>query len=415
MNIEQLPDCVLQLIAAHLPTVSQQFMAIAMTAPSSSWIKSNQNGQLKFSNAGKVLLSETSTVDVIDFREEYSLHRKLTDDDLGALLVAIDAKNNLKKLFLNMRDQYGGGGADSRGCKAVVGHGLECLRNTNVLVQIDVSIPNIKEEIVIPILDSIMASEGTSLKHIQIPQSWRGNYSFLQRWDQYLYKTKARCDDCGGRCGKGKHGMGRSPLIGDGLQVKTCYGCLTNSCCHSNSGMWCWNMPEHCSKCDRYYCRNCASVKQCGGCSTSFCNICEGEDVMECSGEDCEEAFDGGATFCFECEWENIYKCTCCNSVYCDKCSKRTECGEDNCETVTCDECAHDYESRDLVPHECRRCKEAYCNKHLWESYQHEKNQNSCYMRDCSGCQSLLFPLLEEQNDKLSKEVDELKSKLASM
>ena len=108
MNIEQLPDCALQLIAAHLPTVSQQFMAIAMTAPSSSWVKSNKNGQLKFSNAGKVFLSKTSTVDVIDFREEYSLHRKLTDDDLGALLVAIDAKNNLKKLFLNMRDQYGG-------------------------------------------------------------------------------------------------------------------------------------------------------------------------------------------------------------------------------------------------------------------------------------------------------------------
>jgi len=120
MNIEQLPDCALHLIAAYLPTVSQQFMAMAMTAPSSSWIKSNKNGQLKFSNAGKII-SETSTVDVIDFREEYSLHRKLTDDDLGALLVAIDAKNNLKKLFLNMRDQYGGAVRIVEGVRQLLG------------------------------------------------------------------------------------------------------------------------------------------------------------------------------------------------------------------------------------------------------------------------------------------------------
>ena len=208
--------------------------------------------------------------------------------------------------------------------------------------------------------------------------------------------------------------MGRSAWVSGGLQVKSCYGCLTHSCGHSNSGMYCWNDPVHCSTCDRYYCRRCASVKQCGGCSTSFCDICEGDDVMECSGEDCE-AFDGGATFCCDCQWENIYKCTCCNRVYCDKCSKRSECGEDDCETVACDYCAHDYDSRDIVAHECRRCKEAYCNKHLWENYQQEKNQNYICMRDCGGCQSLLFPMLEEQNDKLSKEVEELKKKLASM
>lgn len=126
---------------------------------------------------------------------------------------------------------------------------------------------------------------------------------------------------------------------------------------------------------------------------------------------DCEGSFEGGATYCEQCQFDNIYKCTSCNAVYCDKCSKRSDCGEDECEVVFCNDC---YVYSEDAPECCKKCNYSSCKTHLWDNYQLELKENLYCIRECEGCQVRLFPMIEEQNEKLSKEVEELKEKLAS-
>ena len=65
--------------------------------------------------------------DTLDFGEISSiLASKLTDDDIASILVSIDAKNTLKVLKLI-------------GCDNISGAGLEPLRGSSVLEQIDLS------------------------------------------------------------------------------------------------------------------------------------------------------------------------------------------------------------------------------------------------------------------------------------
>ena len=69
--------------------------------------------------------AEWGTLDFVDV--EKSLASKLTDDDIGAILLCIDAKNKLKRLNLTH-------------CYNVVGRGLEPLRFSAVLEQIDLGL-----------------------------------------------------------------------------------------------------------------------------------------------------------------------------------------------------------------------------------------------------------------------------------
>jgi len=122
--------------------------------------------------------------DTLDFEDiEKELANKLTDNDISAILKSINAQDVLKKLKLC-------------GCINIEGHGLSPLRGSVVLEQIDLSTvgkhenseikpqPKISQEVVMPILESIISTYGCSLKHIEFPSKWhpwRGQRNSMER------------------------------------------------------------------------------------------------------------------------------------------------------------------------------------------------------------------------------------------
>eukprot|EP00984_Skeletonema_dohrnii_P018372 scaffold8557_cov100-Skeletonema_dohrnii-CCMP3373.AAC.12 len=111
--------------------------------------------------------------DTLDFGEiEKELAVKLSDAHIEKVLLCIDAVNKVKRLKLT-------------NCVNITGVGLEPLRGSLIIEQIDLSLvgehqspsispePQISCSHVLPILDSIIEREGCSLMHLQFPQVWR--------------------------------------------------------------------------------------------------------------------------------------------------------------------------------------------------------------------------------------------------
>ena len=141
--LANMPHDHLTAIADYLPKSSRALFAVALTAPSKSFRISNWKGKL--SEASKAIITSTvpslipspnkgakgynsvekdlltkyygtsnwSTLCFLDIKID-NLVDKLSEDDIGAVLVCIDAKNKLKSLRL----------AD---CKDIVGNALEPL------------------------------------------------------------------------------------------------------------------------------------------------------------------------------------------------------------------------------------------------------------------------------------------------
>jgi hypothetical protein len=92
------------------------------------------------------------------------------------------------------------------GCVNIIGHGLEPIRGSLVLEQIDLSLigePLISEDAVLPILESIVAAGGTTLEHVALPRSW--HYAdtqkvtfvqFVERYNQVLQSRNAKGSQC---------------------------------------------------------------------------------------------------------------------------------------------------------------------------------------------------------------------------
>ncbi|KAL7523282.1 hypothetical protein ACHAXR_000106, partial [Thalassiosira sp. AJA248-18] len=124
-HIIDLPDTLLSDVANYLSAPSRALLASAMTAPSCSW--SNLTNQ-KPSVTSKVILSCVDQWEVLNFEDiEKSLASRLTDDDIHGVLACIDAGDHLKTLKL-------------AGCVNIAGRGLEPLRGSVVLEQIDLSL-----------------------------------------------------------------------------------------------------------------------------------------------------------------------------------------------------------------------------------------------------------------------------------
>jgi len=112
----------------------------------------------------------TTLVDFGDIGRDLAV--KLSDGDISAVLQCIDAGNRVKKLKLT-------------DCIHITGVGLEPLRGSSTIEQIDLSLvadhqcpcinphPPISREFVLPILDSIIEREGCSLRHVQYPYVWQ--------------------------------------------------------------------------------------------------------------------------------------------------------------------------------------------------------------------------------------------------
>ena len=304
-NLADLPNDQLTAIADFLPKTSRALFAVALTAPSASWRATGWRGEP--SDASRAIISSTKpsllysarmdrswteemkkewrkVLDRTARREYYEAHwdvlnfvdieedlaKKLTDDDIGAILVCIDAKNNLKKLRLTH-------------CYKLVGYGLEPLRGSVVLEKFDASKTVVYKEAVVPLLDSIIDADGNSLRHLNLPEDWTKGKArneaplceFFAKFNQLMLSEALKCAHCEQPC-----------TSDDGfLSCEIC--CKNRNCtrCVESGDIPMWDddylFVRSCDHCDLMLCSRCGSHSICEGCNSAFCELCAGIDSVD--------------------------------------------------------------------------------------------------------------------------------------
>ena len=262
-------------------------LAVALTASNSSWDKLQYDDTTDIhkllSPASKAVLSMHTEEWGKRFEEfnfyhdpnSYTLHKVDLDDiDLKAILICIDARNNVKSLCLNE-------------CINITGRGLEPLAGSSVIEKIDLSLVfgidkredmeqiSLCEGIVLPILHSIIEGDSSSLRHVQMPLKWRNGKSnelsrFMQDYDNYLRGMELTCR-CLNECDIEMNNVGERY----GIQTATCSECLKCFC--NEDGC----RPDYCPQCQTYHCSDC---DDCSGFVVEGCGISEMNGVYKRSG-----------------------------------------------------------------------------------------------------------------------------------
>eukprot|EP00581_Thalassiosira_minuscula_P007285 CAMPEP_0183709908 /NCGR_PEP_ID=MMETSP0737-20130205/5850_1 /TAXON_ID=385413 /ORGANISM="Thalassiosira miniscula, Strain CCMP1093" /LENGTH=196 /DNA_ID=CAMNT_0025938125 /DNA_START=8 /DNA_END=595 /DNA_ORIENTATION=- len=175
LNISDLPDALLIAVAEFLPKTLVALFSSVFSTVKSGLPSATSKAIVSFFRETKY----DEPWEVLDFLDvEKSLRVKLTDDDISEVLKCTDAKNKLKTLKLTH-------------CFQVSGRGLELLRGSAVLEQLDLSLvglheppeliffngmrvlsPHISEEYALPILDSLIENDCSLLMQMQFPQKW---------------------------------------------------------------------------------------------------------------------------------------------------------------------------------------------------------------------------------------------------
>jgi hypothetical protein len=116
LRLTDLPIGLFQHVSSYLPTTTQALFSVAAQ---------------EHENISSIIISSnerSSSWDTLDFGDiEKDLAAKLSDDDISAILLRIDAINNLKTLKLT-------------NCINISGIGLEPLRRSLIIEQIDLSL-----------------------------------------------------------------------------------------------------------------------------------------------------------------------------------------------------------------------------------------------------------------------------------
>jgi hypothetical protein len=321
-NIQCLPDDMLASVAKFLPKPSQALFAVAMTAPSLTRKKPWKAPKSAATNRAILSLNSMgvddgeiwTTIDFVDI--EKSLANRLTDDDIGAALVCIDAVNRLKKLKLT-------------GCVNIKGTGLKPLRGSTVLEQIDLSfvkrteragavnrskpLPRLSVQCVEAVLTSIIDAKGSSLKHVVFPQKFLDppNMSLdplLSKYADFLSSKGGVCSNCNEAVWGKKarrddlrwiNQEKMDPLYG--TQNYTCYDCNNHYC----KDTWCMGRCDRCEKetcldcnsgkcflcraCTDVLCQQCGDFSECDACGVTICHQCKRNDT--CYGCDMTSPF----------------------------------------------------------------------------------------------------------------------------
>ena len=371
-RISDLPIGFLVNVSEYLPKPSKAMLAVALSAPSSSW-----NVNSIPSNVSKAIVS-ASQWDTLDFEDvNKELANKLTDDDISAVLICIDAHDVLKKLKLC-------------GCINIIGHGLSPLRGSSILEQIDISlagkdeepqiepIPRISHEIVLPILDGIISSDRCTLKYIQLPWKWRETppvIEFKRRYNQHL-------DTRGFSCSKCNRNMNTQDWFENTM---ICYECLKPICSQCDMD----GRAAICRNCIKKYCDDCVYMTECDECEEAIC--------------------------------ENCYKvCVGCSRSGCESCIEMLRCEGMNCSYENCEDCQY---KEDSSVRSCADCSCGTCFCNYCKVIEGKRDASSV----CDTCIVGLFPfsIIEEQeeelaqlrkeNEELAKDNQELKKKVESM
>ena len=270
--LTDLPGALLPNVASFLPRISCVSFAMAMTQPLdgiSSHIPSAISIAIATASSEK-----WECLDFKDIQEDVYGGRSLTDNDIRWILLCIDAPKITKSLkFTN--------------CVGITGCGLDPLMGSTVLERIDLSLvgvhenPNIAPEppisasVVIPILNSILNTQGNSLVHVQLPKKWREERSdvltqFLARFDRMLNERRFQCSKGCGIC-EGNEGFQLANQR-DGVIDITCYQCIKHFCigCIENCEI------NFCKCCEKVYCDDCNNVVWCERCyEDTSCKVCD--------------------------------------------------------------------------------------------------------------------------------------------
>jgi len=273
-------------------TGSDILLAVALTASKSSWDKLQYDDTTSvdrlLSPASKAVLSMHTNGWEKRFEEfnfyhdpdSYTLHKVDLDDVyLKAILICIDARNNVKYLCLNE-------------CINITGRGLEPLSGSSVIQQIDLSLVfeidkrevmeqiGLCEGIVLPILQSIIEGDSSSLRHIQMPLKWRNGKSnelsqFMEVYNDHLEGMDLICR-CLNDCDMEMHTQGERY----GIQTATCSKCLECFCneddCDEEASL------NYCPHRQTYLCSDCCD--DCAGFVVEGCGISEINGVYKRNG-----------------------------------------------------------------------------------------------------------------------------------
>ena len=357
--ITDLPDNAIAHAASYLSKPSRAIFAVAMTPRTK--LDCKRPSAANASDMNHILTSSPELWETLDFADiEKSLAEKLNDDDMCSILTAIGARANTKCLKIT-------------GCVNILGGGLSPLRGSTVLEQIDLSCvgeyetpdlnpaPLISQQEVVPILDSIVRADGTSLAYLQLPKKWRkvgqGGRStqlteLLETYDNLvLSRRESKCLKCRELCCERDNFCGwinRDANPHDqyyGLQISTCSNCLGTFCeeCQTTEEN---DWLQYCLNCEKDYCIDCIPSRRCDRCYDTYC---EGCDIVK----KCDEC---GDDFCPGCGPDEGNKCACWGEkVYCTctSCLPNTyECEKDGCKEKYCDLC----ESNELCDSFCPKC-----------------------------------------------------------
>ena len=296
-HIGNLPDSVLLNTVSYLQETSRVLLAVALTASSASWQKEQyiinpSDSAVLIMKEGKVNKFH-SYVDFVNTEKDLAV--KLSDEDIGGVLKCVSAVHTIRKVKLTH-------------CVGMKGSCLEPLRASSTLMSIDLSLvedkesPNINPEPaistaeVIPILHSIIDTEGCSLKHIQFPKKWRGELKlffspkkqllmrFLSKYNRMMKNSNVTCgaykwtDGNHGPCGRVCQSTEEHPWVNTGGNN---FG-IFNSTCYSCNDTYCQECKEDdevedlavCEKCEKNHCSDCNETLKCDTCQVSLllCN-----------------------------------------------------------------------------------------------------------------------------------------------
>jgi len=259
----------------------------------------------------------------------------------------------------------------------------------------------ISQAAIVPILDSIISSDGCSLKHILFPHKWMGigthNASgerhpiigLRTRFNQYMHSRTSLDLDCS-KC-DGRMTNTQEWLSGWYENTMICYECLKPTC---NDCAGIHERAASCWHCRKKYCTDCVPITECTSCYHKYCEGCG--DMKEC--DEC------GNALCKDC----LYTCGGCNRTRCENCVEMYQC--EGCTEKHCEEC---YNGKEYSIKYCEECGNNYCSTCKFNGL---KSRGTVRCRACAG--DVAHLILEEmdklckKNEELGKENEELKRKV---
>ncbi len=275
IHLSALPIGVLSHVASNLAAPSRALFAATLFGND----KNNEN-------RSKIAGNDWDTLDFGDI--EAALAKKLSDEDINAMLRCIHAVRKVKKLRLT-------------NCMTISGAGLEPLRGSDVIERIDLRIygdrkcsdeyapePAISCDATLPILESIIEDEGCSLLHLQFPRKWRkargraGSdfYHFLLQYKAFLEDPRwiNPCFECDEEIKEEtiivKWSESTTEHSHYGIQVNRCSKCFNSKHYCSDCVDGDENEFKVCSECDQVYCSDCSEVISCSYCGAASCESC---------------------------------------------------------------------------------------------------------------------------------------------